>query len=206
MKLCLTGDVMTGRGIDQILPHPSDPRLQEGYVKDARDYVALAEQINGPIEAPVGWEYVWGEALPLLRASDARIINLETSITRSNRYWRNKGIHYRMHPDNIECLRAAGIDCCVLANNHVLDWGVTGLEETLAGLGQAGIRTAGAGLNLEAARVPAVLPVSDGQRVLVFAYGSGTSGIPDQWAAGTDPGINLLADLYCCGDRVQSPP
>ncbi len=29
------GDVMTGRGIDQILPHPSDPILYEPYVKNA---------------------------------------------------------------------------------------------------------------------------------------------------------------------------
>jgi poly-gamma-glutamate synthesis protein (capsule biosynthesis protein) len=41
----------------------------------------------------------------------------------------NKGINYRMSPENAECLAAAGIDCCVLANNHVLDWGRSGLKE-----------------------------------------------------------------------------
>ena len=41
--LCLTGDVMTGRGVDQILPAPGDPRLWERYVDDARTYVELAE-------------------------------------------------------------------------------------------------------------------------------------------------------------------
>ena len=59
---------------------------------------------------------------------DARIINLETSITRSEDY-APKGINYRMSPENADCLRAAGIDCCVLANNHVLDWGRRGLLE-----------------------------------------------------------------------------
>ena len=42
LSLFLLGDVMPARGIDQILPHPCDPRLYEDYVHDARDYVVLA--------------------------------------------------------------------------------------------------------------------------------------------------------------------
>ena len=49
ISLFLSGDVMTGRGIDQVLPHPGNPRLFEPYVKDARDYVVIAEQENGLI-------------------------------------------------------------------------------------------------------------------------------------------------------------
>jgi poly-gamma-glutamate capsule biosynthesis protein CapA/YwtB (metallophosphatase superfamily) len=44
MTLFLCGDVMLGRGVDQILPHPGDPELREGHVSDARSYVRLAEQ------------------------------------------------------------------------------------------------------------------------------------------------------------------
>jgi poly-gamma-glutamate capsule biosynthesis protein CapA/YwtB (metallophosphatase superfamily) len=47
MRLFLCGDVMTGRGIDQILPVPGDPRLHERYVKSAIDYVQLAERVSG---------------------------------------------------------------------------------------------------------------------------------------------------------------
>lgn len=196
IDVCLTGDVMTGRGVDQILPSASNPTLHEEYVKDARDYVSLAEGVNGRIDVPVAWDYVWGDALPLMQKADARVINLETSVTTSDDRWPDKGIHYRMHPGNLECLRSAGIDCCVLANNHVLDWGVAGLAETLETLGEAGIRSAGAGLDREGARAPAVLPFPDGRRLLVFAWGSGFSGIPEAWRAGADrPGINLLEDL-----------
>ncbi len=62
---------------------------------------------------------------------DVRIINLETSITRSEKY-APKGINYRMDPDNADCLKAGAIDCCVLGNNHVLDWERSGLLDTLA--------------------------------------------------------------------------
>jgi poly-gamma-glutamate capsule biosynthesis protein CapA/YwtB (metallophosphatase superfamily) len=96
--LFLCGDVMTGRGIDQILAHPSAPGIQEAYVRDARDYVALAEEMNGPIVRPVPSAYIWGDALEELErvAPDARVINLETSVTTSDEFWPRKGIHYRM--------------------------------------------------------------------------------------------------------------
>ncbi len=196
--LCLfvCGDVMTGRGIDQILPHPDDPRLYEPYVSDARDYVRLAEAAHGPIPYPVPFDHVWGEALQELKDAEVRIINLETSITAGGAPWPNKGIHYRMNPQNIACLTAAGIACCALANNHILDWGYEGLAETLATLDRAGIKHAGAGANAEEAEAPAVLDVKEKGRVLVFSFGSMTSGIPPQWAAGHHlPGVNLLEDL-----------
>ena len=50
LRLFLCGDVMTGRGIDQALPHPVNPVLYEPYIRDARAYVDLAEAANGPIE------------------------------------------------------------------------------------------------------------------------------------------------------------
>ncbi len=196
--LFLAGDVMTGRGIDQILRHPGNPRLHEPYLKNAVDYISIAEKVNGPIPRPVEPSYVWGEALQKLRRvkPDAAIVNLETAVTGSDDYWKGKGIHYRMHPENIDCIRTAKIDCCSLANNHVLDWGYAGLAETLATLHGAGIKTAGAGEHDAAAAEPAILALSEGKRVLVFAFGSGDSGIPDVWAASKNTaGVNRLADL-----------
>ena len=196
-KLFLCGDVMTGRGIDQILAAPCDPAIAEPWVKDARDYVALAEGAHGPIPRGAGAAYVRGEALAILCAErpDARIVNLETAVTTSPER-AAKGINYRMSPANAACLAAARIDCCVLANNHVLDWGVPGLEETLATLHGAGIRTAGAGRSAAEAAAPAILDAPAGGRVLVFAYGLESSGVPAAWAAGERrPGVSWLPDL-----------
>lgn len=197
LSLALCGDVMTGRGIDQILPHPSDPKLHEDYVRDAVEYVGLAVRANGPISFPVNFEYVWGEVLTELRRADVRIVNLETSITRSDEHWPDKGIHYRMHPQNVGCLTAARIDCCGLANNHVLDWGYAGLEETLRTLDDARIARAGAGRNASEAATPAVLEPPRGKgRILVLALGLPTSGVFPSWAAtATKPGVNYLDKL-----------
>lgn len=195
VTLFLAGDVMLGRGVDQILPHPGDPGLAEAYVTDARTYVELAEAANGAVPRRAAFSWPWGEALDLLDAAapDARILNLETSVTRSDDAWPDKGVHYRMHPANLPALAAARPDVCVLANNHVLDYGRRGLAETLGSLAAAGLRTAGAGRDLAEARRPAILPLPGGRRLLVFSLGMASSGIPHSWAATAErSGIDFL--------------
>lgn len=188
---------MTGRGVDQLLPHPSRPDIYEEVFSSAIEYVALAEQQHGPLPRAVAPDYVWGDALEQLRVErpHVRIVNLETSVTTSERA-EPKGINYRMHPSNVSVLTAAGIDCCVLANNHVLDWGVAGLVETLDTLGNSKIHSAGAGRRLVDAEAPAILDVGVDARVLVFGLGSIDSGIPRSWSAeATAPGVCLLRDF-----------
>lgn len=204
ITMFMSGDVMIGRGIDQVLPHPSDPLIYESYIKSARGYVELAEKAHGPIQEPVTFSYIWGDALEELERMqpDLRIINLETSVTTSNDYWIGKGIHYRLHPENIRCLTAAKIDYCSLANNHVLDWGYAGLTETLETLRKVNIKSAGAGQNLQEAETPAVMEVEGKGRVIVFSYGLNTSGIPFSWVASEyKPGVNLLE--YISDQTVQ---
>jgi poly-gamma-glutamate capsule biosynthesis protein CapA/YwtB (metallophosphatase superfamily) len=194
----LTGDVMTGRAIDQILPHPGDPALREPVVSDARTYIRLAEETNGRIPLPVDFAWPWGEALPLLDeyAPHVRLINLETSITAGGEFAPRKAVHYRMHPDNVGCLSAIRPDVCALANNHILDFGYAGLADTLRVLAEAGIDCAGAGLDIEQAQRPAVVPLADGGRVVIASCGMGSSGVPRGWAAtGRRPGVALIPDL-----------
>ncbi len=198
LRLFLCGDVMTGRGIDQALPHPVNPILYEPYVRDAREYVALAEKANGAIPRPMRVDYIWGDALGELEDArvDLRIVNLETAITAAETPWPDKGIHYRMHPQNIGCLTSAKISACALANNHVLDWGYDGLSGTLKTLDAAGIAHAGAGSDSEDAMQPAILDTVGNGRLLLFSFGSRTSGIPEDWkATSISPGVNLLDDF-----------
>jgi poly-gamma-glutamate synthesis protein (capsule biosynthesis protein) len=197
MRLFLCGDVMLGRGIDQVLPHPCDPAIHESYLHSALDYVRLAEEANGAIPRPVVPSYIWGAALQELNRTrpDVRIINLESTITRSENF-APKGINYRVSPENADCLTAAAIHCCVLANNHVLDWGRMGLLDTLTALERLQIKTAGAGRNCDEALAPAALHIAGKGRVLVFSFAVVTSGTPRSWAATRDaPGVTLLTEL-----------
>lgn len=211
LTLFLCGDVMTGRGIDQILAHPAAPQLHEPYINDARQYVELAKQANGDIATPVDDRHIWGIGLEAMREIDPaiRLINLETAVTDSDRFWEGKGIHYRMSPDNFGCITSAGIDCVTLANNHVLDWGYSGLTETLRVVDEAGLKVTGAGVDVANATAPAVLHRL-GQRVFIFGVAASSSGVPTSWAASENqPGIALLNGLSTnsfteLADRIEA--
>ncbi|SDS63721.1 CapA family protein [Actinopolymorpha singaporensis] len=196
-RLSLCGDVMLGRGVDQILPHPGDATLREAFVRDARTYVGLAEEANGPIARPVDFCWPWGDALDLLDGFEpsVRVVNVETSITKSDAFAPRKAVHYRISPPNVPCLSAARPDVCVLANNHVLDFGYPGLEETLRTLAGAGLRAVGAGRNVHDARRPAIVPLDGAGRAVILSVGMASSGIPEAWAASERrPGIDFLAE------------
>ncbi len=198
ITIFMCGDVMTGRGVDQVLPHPSEPAIYEPYMKSAKGYVEIAERVNGPIKSPVSFSYIWGDAMKEFErlSPDIRIINLETSVTESDDYWKGKGINYRMHPENITVLTSARINYCSLANNHILDWGYSGLKEAIKTLRENGIKISGAGMNLKEAETPAIMDIEGRGRVIIFSYGAQTSGIPLSWSALEDrPGVNLLKNL-----------
>lgn len=209
-KLLLAGDVMTGRGINQVMSHPSDRQLAGPSRHDARAYVPLAEEMNGPIPSAVSPEYIWGDALAEIErfAPDCTVLNLETAVTTGGRPWPQKDIHDRMPPDHIACLAAARVDVCALANNHVLDYGEDGFSDTLSTLRQAGLATAGAGRNHIEAGAPAILPLPSGRRLLVFAFATHDCGAPAAWEANHSPGINMLppddSGLICAVELIRA--
>lgn len=195
IRLALCGDVMLGRGIDQILPHPGDPTLYGPYAKSAIEYVQRAEARHGPIPAVRGFDYVWGDALAEFESfvPDLRLINLETAITAQGKPWPRKPIHYRMNPQNIEVLVRAKIDFCSLANNHVMDWGYVSMGETMKALARAGIARAGAGRDRNRAAAPAILPVPGKGRVIVVSLTMPSGHTPERWATESErPGVNFV--------------
>lgn len=185
IKLCLLGDVMLGRLVDQIFPtHVQDAEEFEHAMKliKYRDHSRLEETKRA------GYKYPWGNMLPYILQADLRIINLETSVTTHSEKWPNKAFNYRMHPDNLKILTEASIEYCSLANNHTLDYKEKGLMDTLSSLQLSGIRYAGAGINVKEASKPALL-LCKGKTIGVFSFADHYS----FWAATENkPGINFI--------------
>jgi poly-gamma-glutamate capsule biosynthesis protein CapA/YwtB (metallophosphatase superfamily) len=88
----------------------------------------------------------WGNTVPILAEGDLRICNLECALSDRGRPWERtqKAFYFRSDTKNVAVLRAAGIDAVVVANNHTLDFGYDGLEDTLDMLDHPGIARAGA--------------------------------------------------------------
>lgn len=144
-----------------------------------------------------GPEYVWGDMLPLLRASGPLMVNLECALTDRRTGWPDGGLkpfHFRSSPRNAAALRAAGVGLVSIANNHIFDFGPDGLLDTLRALDAVGIAHVGAGRDAAEAERPAVV-ASGGTRIAVI----GAADYPEEWAAGPGrPGMNFL--------RVSSEP
>lgn len=116
-------------------------------------------------------EYFWGDTLPLLKEADLRLLNLETTITTADTKWTEwrKAFYYKAVPRAAKVLQAAGIDYVNLANNHMLDFSLEGLQDTLEHLDQAGIKHSGAGLSLSEASQPVTLS-TNGLKIGVFSF------------------------------------
>jgi len=162
LKIALTGDVMLGRLVDQ--------------------YVIQNRSVRP--------EALWSDVLPIMLAADCRLINLECVISDRGEKWRpqTKAFHFRVTPRAIDFLQAAKIDGVTLANNHVLDYGPEAMLDCLKLLDQAGIKRAGAGMNLEQALAPALLRLPQG-RVAVVAL---TDNEPEWEATSTKSGVNYV--------------
>ncbi len=197
IRIFLGGDVMTGRTIDQLFAvHNLDDFGKTKHIPSQK-YHAWSASLYGAESVPVGHNYIWGTALDIFNIAkpDFRLINLEVAITQSDD-WERKDFNFRMHPANTPCLSAASIDCCSLANNHILDFGRAGLEETIHSLQTAGIGYTGAGSNSDVAQKPYVHLLPDGGRILVFSWGFPDSGIFPHWQAEkTSPGVNYVANF-----------
>jgi poly-gamma-glutamate synthesis protein (capsule biosynthesis protein) len=131
----------------------------------------------------------WGDALPVLRAADAVIANLECPITQAASEWRRswKAFRFRAAPSAVEVLRAANIRCVNLANNHALDYEEPGLRETLDLLDAGGIAHVGAGRDLAGALRPSLFNAG-GARIGVIGM---TDNMPEFAAGPRCAGTNV---------------
>jgi poly-gamma-glutamate synthesis protein (capsule biosynthesis protein) len=132
-----------------------------------------------------------GAVREYLRSADLTLANLENPVIEDAVY----------HPEDptfhgdlrlLPILEKAGIDGVTLGNNHILDAGVLGLEETLAHLKDANISSVGAGMDLESAREPMIFDLG-GTKVGVLNY----QGVPSyEWAWATEniPGTASLQE------------
>ncbi len=140
MKIILVGDIMLGRLVNDSL-RSKEPA------------------------------YPWGDTLPVFKSADLRIGNLECVLTDTTKPWLKtpKIFHFRSDSKNVNSLLSANIDIVSLANNHILDFNVQGLKDTLVMLKQAGIKSAGAGLNITEAKKPVLLK-KDGLSIGLIAF------------------------------------
>jgi hypothetical protein len=163
----------------------------------------------------------YGDVLPLLRDSDLRIVNCECALTRATKPVWKSGAVFKGQPGHARGLTTVPFDVACLANNHVLDYGLRGLRETLQALTRASIKTVGAGLTEDEAYAPLTLVrnglaihlvnLSEGEDLTASRGGPGVAGWDIQRAAATvrrckHAGGVVIVIAHCGLEYVPYPP
>lgn len=116
-----------------------------------------------------GSDYPFVQIAPEIKKATIAFANLEAPFADSGAAVEGKSFTFRVPVQHVRGLAKAGFNLLSIANNHILDYGLDGLAQTLTTLDSAGIAYAGAGLTLQDAWKPAVLETPAG-RVVMLAF------------------------------------
>jgi len=114
------------------------------------------EQLAAGVPRDQLWPLYFAGVRPVLEAADLALVNLECPFTERGKKLA-KNFNFRARRELVEILKSGSVDAVTLANNHLMDYGREGLEDTITTLDDAGIAHFGAGENLDAARRPLVV-------------------------------------------------
>jgi poly-gamma-glutamate synthesis protein (capsule biosynthesis protein) len=129
---------------------------------------------------------VWGELAATLNAHDLKVVDLECPLTPIDDPIAKSGPHLRSQPGCANAIRSGGFDVVSLANNHIMDHGEQGLADTLQACRGAGLRTVGAGMDLEEAQEPVIAEIR-GCRLALLAFTEREFSIATESRAGACP-------------------
>ena len=94
-----------------------------------------------------GMNYLWEDVSALTNSADYAFVNLETSVSERGQSVKPTGFGFRSNPKHLQAYVNAGIDMVMLANNHVLDYGIDAFSDTITNLNNYNIKYVGAGEN-----------------------------------------------------------
>jgi poly-gamma-glutamate synthesis protein (capsule biosynthesis protein) len=174
----------------------SSGRVQLAFVGD----VLLGSTV-GDVLRDKGYDYPYAHIQPLIEDADIAAANLETPVTERGEP-AEKTYVYRSPPEALDSFAAAGFDLVTLANNHILDYGVTGLQDTLHHLDRLGLSRVGAGMDADEAYRPVMVE----EKGIKMAFLGFSLVVPEvSWKAGEDhPGVAETYDYRKPVEAIQA--
>lgn len=88
---------------------------------------------------------IFGDLLPLLNNAEYVVANLETPITETNEILEKNGLNFKIKSEYLRVFKEANLKAFSLANNHILDYGIVGLQDTFNALNEYKLDFFGAG-------------------------------------------------------------
>ncbi len=179
-------------------PKPSSPAPPPDITLEFAGDVHFAGRTLKLLDEP---DTAFGPIADTLSGADVTVANLETSVTERGTP-EPKQFHFRAPASAYQAVKAAGIDVVSLANNHAMDYGRDGLDDTLHNASEAGVPVVGAGKDADAAYAPWVTTVK-GVKIAVLGL-SQISELSERWAAGDGrSGVAMGHDLRRAAQAVK---
>jgi poly-gamma-glutamate synthesis protein (capsule biosynthesis protein) len=149
----------------------------------------LAEQVRADPE------HVLDAITPVLSDADLTMVNVETAITGAGEPVAGKNYHFRSPAQTFAAMKAAGVDVVNMANNHALDYGPSGLQDTFAAIDASKMPVTGLGRDANHAYAPYRTTIK-GQRIAILSASDWLEPalIPSWSATDTQAGIAFSID------------
>ena len=180
-------------------PNPSNKgTLTVSFGGDVHFQGALAGRLaNDPATAI-------GPLRSVLSASDLAMVNLETAITTRGTPV-SKQFVFRAPPSAFTALKGAGIDVVTAANNHGIDYGQVGLQDSLDAARTAGFPVVGVGRDADAAYRAKVFTVRGTRVAFIGATQVLDDAVRTAWTAGPDKaGLASAKDVSRTVEAVRA--
>jgi poly-gamma-glutamate synthesis protein (capsule biosynthesis protein) len=175
--------------VGQPAPGASGQPVTFAFAGDVHFVDQLADKVNAnptQVLAPIA---------PVLSGADFAMVNLETAITDRGEPVAGKNFHFRSPAASFTALKAAGVDAVNMANNHALDYGPVGMQDTFDAIASSKLPVVGIGHNASEAYKP-YRTVVKGERIAVFGALDWLEPelIPAWSATETQPGVAFSID------------
>jgi len=145
-------------------------------------------------------ELVSDEALEFLRSGDHLIINVEGPLSKQEKIVRENGVTaltHSMNPEVTEFFSRIGADVWNICNNHIMDAGPKGMEDTLREAKKCCVKTLGAGMNINEAKAPVIFNEAGGIGLIGAGYQRACRKADD-----VTPGCVSLSDLDTMREQI----
>ncbi len=164
--------------------------------------VMLGRGVNGILARG---QNVFRNVDPLFLNADAVVVNLEDPLTTSSNNLKQT-VPLKANPIYTHILKDNNVVVTCLANNHIMDYGNTGLTDTINALKTNGINYTGAGENLDQATQPVYLNIK-GRKIAILNFmdnSSFTEFLPSEMPAATINGPGYApADWNIIKQRID---
>ena len=124
--------------------------------------------ITAPLFVKKDITTLFGDSISLFKNNDINFVNLECALTDYDKSIKKLGPPLKAPRQTAEVLRFIGVNYCGLSNNHIFDFGIQGIKDTMESLDAAGIQYTGFGNNYADSRKNLIIE-KDSEKICIIA-------------------------------------